>query len=106
MGSRSILKSLQEFASQELEEKQADRVHVRRVKMKSAMRRGRLPDMRIKIVEGAHYLVCVFHDEELRVYCMDKHGRMMKAENFSGIEKEKVWKDISQRTKDVFRLSN
>lgn len=103
MESRSVLKLLREFALRELEEKCANRVFVRRVKMGEVMRRGRLPDLRVRAVEGAYYLVCVFRDDSLRVYYLDRGGRHLGASDLAGVEKEKVWKNVLKGTKNVFQ---
>lgn len=104
MAPRSVLKSLKDFSKRELREKNADRVRVQRIKMKSLMRRGRLPDLRIKKIEGCHYLVCVFRNKSLRVYYMDKAGRMMGADEFTGEDKDSTWREISKETKTILQF--
>jgi hypothetical protein len=102
MEPRSVLKFLKEFARRELREKKADQVCVRRVKMESALRRGWLPDLVVRGVRGIHYLVCVFNSDALRVYYMGKGGESLGASEFIGKEKDKMWDNISERTKSVF----
>jgi hypothetical protein len=102
---RSVLKTLREFARRELREKRARHVYVRQVKMKSLMRRGRLPDLRIRILKGTHYLVCVFYDDSLRVYYVNGRGVSLGANEFEGDEKREIWNEISRKTKTVFHLS-
>ncbi|MDI6643189.1 MAG: hypothetical protein QMD95_03965 [Candidatus Hodarchaeaceae archaeon] len=104
MEQRTIIKSLRDFAASELKEKRADRVLVGRVRLKQWLRRGRVPDFRVRTVEGTHYLVCVFRGDELRLYYMDKRGLSLGASDFSGVEKEKVWTEVSKGTKIIFRL--
>ena len=55
-----------------------------RVKRKSVLRKGRLPELRVWVVEGAHHLVCVFYGGTLRIYYVDKLGKMLGAEEFTG----------------------
>jgi len=105
MGPRSALRTLRDFAARELKDKRADQIDVRRVKMKSLMRKGRLPDLRVQTVEGVHYLVCIFRGIDLRVYYMNKRGEMLGADDFTGEKGERTWREISKRTKSVFRLS-
>lgn len=105
MEPRAVLKSLRDFAARELEEKRADRIDVCRVKMGSVMRKGRLPDLRVWMVSGTHYLICVFSGKSLRIYYMDKRGQMLSADEFAGAQKEMVQAKISKMTKKVFRLS-
>ncbi|MEA1904329.1 MAG: hypothetical protein U9M97_00380 [Candidatus Hadarchaeota archaeon] len=105
MEPRLVLKTLRKFAKRELKEKKARHVYVRQVKMKSLMRRGRLPDLRIRILKGTHYLVCVFYDDSMRVYYIDWRGVSLGANEFEGDEKRKMWNDISRKTKTVFHLS-
>ncbi len=105
MEPRSALKILRGFAKRELKEKGARHIYVRQVKMKSLMRRGRLPDLRIRILRGTHYLVCVFYDDSLRVYYADERGASLGANEFEGDEKREMWNDISRKTKTVFHLS-
>jgi len=106
MEPRSVLKFLREFARRELKEKKVDQVCVRRVKMESTLRRGWLPDLVVRGVRGIHYLVCVFSGDSLRVYYMGKGGESLGASEFIGEEKDKVWNDISERTKSIFHLPN
>lgn len=105
MEAKSVLKSLRDFAARELKEKRADRVVVCRAKMKQWLRRGRLPDTRVRGVEGARYFICVFRGDELTLYLYDGGGASLGAMEFKGGEKEKVWADISKNTKSVFALS-
>ena len=105
MEPRSVLKSLRDFAARELKEKRADRVCVCRVKAKASLRKGRLPELRVWTVKGAHYLICVSSSDSLRVYYVDKLGKMLSADEFTGVERERVQTEISKRTKSVFRLS-
>ena len=105
MEPRSVLKALREFAKRELKEKRARHVYVRRVKMKSLMRRGRLPDLRIRILEGTHYLVCVLYDDGLRVHYISGEGLPLGASEFRRDEKREIWREISRGTKTVFHLS-
>lgn len=98
------MKSLRKFAIRELKEKRANRVCVRRIKMKSTLKRGWLPDLTVREVRGIHYLVCVFSGDALRVYYMGKGGESLGASEFIGGEKDKKWKNISERTRNVFCL--
>jgi hypothetical protein len=102
---RAVLKSLHEFAKRELTEKKAKSVIVYRVKMKQVMRRGMIPDFRMRSVEGARYLVCVHQADRSRIYFMSGGGIMLGAEELGGKEREKVLTEISRRAKIVFRLS-
>ncbi len=104
MEPRAVLKSLRDFAARELKEKRADRVDVRRVKMESVMRKGRLPDLRVRVARGTQYLICVFSGKNLRIYYMDRRGQMVSADEFTGAEKEMVQVKILKLTKRVFRL--
>lgn len=104
MEPRSVLRFLRDFATRELKEKRADRVDVRRVKMKEVMRKGRLPDLKVWVVKGTHYIICVFSGGNLRVYHLDKYGEVLGADEFTGTERERVQAEISKRTKSVFRL--
>lgn len=98
------MKSLRDFAARELKEKCADRIDVRRVKMESVMRKGRLPDLRVWMVRGTYYLICVFSGKSLRIYYMDKRGQMLSADEFVGSQKEMVQAKILKMTKRVFLL--
>jgi len=102
---RLVLKVLREFAKRELKEKRARHVYVRHVKMKSLMRRGRLPDLRIRILEGTHYLVCVLYNDDLRVYYISRDGITLGAGEFKRDEKKEIWREISRKTKTVLHLS-
>lgn len=104
MEPKSVLLSLRNFASRELKGKRADRADVRQVKFRSSMRKGRLPELRILTIVGAHYLVCVFRADDLRVYYMSKRGEMLGASDFAGAEKKTTLQEISKKTKTVFRL--
>ena len=102
MEPRSILKSIREFATREMREKRADRVCIRRVKFEQLIKRGWLPDLRIRWVKGVHYLVGVFHGNTLRVYFLSAGGESLGASEFAGTEMNEVWENILKRTKNVF----
>lgn len=101
---RRVLKFLRAFSKVALEEKKASRVLVRRVKMRDMMKRGRVPDFRIRAVEGAQYLVCAFTKENLTVYFFDGAGAQLGAAELSGKEAEEEWRRISKSTGAVFNL--
>ncbi|MEW6593074.1 MAG: hypothetical protein AB1305_05315 [Candidatus Hadarchaeota archaeon] len=101
---RRVLKFLRDFAEKELEKKRASRVIVRRAKMKSVMKRGRVPDFRVRTVEGAKYLVCVFAKEDITIYFFDGTGASLGAAELSGKEAEEEWSKISKSTGAVFSL--
>lgn len=104
MEARSVVKSLRDFAARELKEKRADRVLVCKVKLRQWLQRGRIPDFRVRTVEGTRYLVCVFRGDELRLYYVDKRGLSLGASDFKGGEKERVSAEVSKGTKIMFRL--
>jgi hypothetical protein len=104
MEPRSVHKLLREFARRELREKKADRVYIRRVKMESMLRRGWLPDIMVREISGIHYLVCVFSGGSMRMYYFGKNGETLGAGDFTGEEKDKMWSNILEKTKSVFRL--
>jgi hypothetical protein len=99
---RSVLKFLRKFALRELKEKRADRVYVRRVKMEPLMMRGWLPDTIVRRVKGVRYLVCVFRGDTMRVYYMGRSGISLGASEFTGAERDRMWKEILERTRNVF----
>jgi hypothetical protein len=105
MEPRAVLKSLREFAKRELTEKKAKSVIVYRVKMKQLMRRGRIPDFRVRSVEGARYLVCVHQADRSRIYFMSGSGIMLGVDELEGKEREKILTEISRGAKIVFRFS-
>jgi hypothetical protein len=102
MESRSVLKLLREFARREQREKKADRVVIRRVKMESTLRRGWLPDILVRGITGVHYLVFVFSGDVMRVYYIGKSGESLGASDFTGEEKEKIWSNVLEGTRNVF----
>lgn len=104
MEPRAVLKSIRNFAARELKEKRVDLIDVRQVKMGSVMRKGKLPDLRVWMVRGTHYFICIFSGKSLRIYYMDKRGQMLSADEFAGVEKEMVQAKISKMTKRVFCL--
>ena len=56
-------------------------------------------------MEGTHYPICVFHGGTLRMYYMDKLGKMLGAEEFAGAEMEKVQGKILKGTKRMFSFA-
>lgn len=104
MEPRSVLKSIREFARRELREKKADRVYIRRVKMESTLRRGWLPDILVREISGIHYLVCVFRGDAMRVYYIGKSGESLGASDFTGEEKDKIWSNVLEGTRNVLSL--
>jgi hypothetical protein len=101
METRLVLKRLREFALCELKEKCADRVVVRRGKLESLLRRGWLPQLRVRGIKGVDYLTCVFRGDSIRVYFMDTSGVSLGADEFVGDKKAEVWGEIVKRTKSV-----
>lgn len=106
MGNRSALKFLKQFSEEEFYEKKAEEVYVKRVKMESSMRWGQFPSTRVKKIEGTHFLVCVIHNNRMRVYFFSKNAQMMGAEDYEGEEKAQIWEKIDKKTKTVFHFSN
>ena len=106
MESRSVLKLLREFARRELREKKADRVCIRRVKMESTLRRGWLPDILVREIRGVNYLVCVFSGDIMRVYYMGKGGESLGASDFTGLEKDKMWSNVLEKTRNISCLQS
>jgi hypothetical protein len=102
MEPRSVLKLLREFARRELREKKADRVYIRRVKMEPTLQRGWLPDILVRGIKGVHYLVCVFSGDVMRVYYIGKGGESLGAGDFTGGDKDKIWSNVLERTRNVF----
>jgi len=106
MESRSVLKLLREFARRELREKKADRVYIRWVKMESTLRRGWLPDILVREIRGVNYLVCVFSGDVMRVYYLGKSGESLGASDFTGDEKDKIWSNVLEKTRNISCLQS
>ena len=104
MEARRVLKRLHEFAERELREKRADNVVVCRGKLKSMMRRGRVPGFQVRGAEGVRYVVCMFRGKELTTHFLDGNGAMLGATEFTGAEGEKEWQSISRAFRVIFRL--
>jgi hypothetical protein len=104
MESRYVLKLLREFARREMREKKADRVYIRRIKMEPKLRRGWLPDILVRGIKGVHYLVCVFSGDVMRVYYINKGGESLGASDFTGLEKDKIWSNVLERTRNILCL--
>ena len=106
MEPRSVLKSIREFARRELREKKADRVYIRRVKMESTLRRGWLPDILVREIKGVYYLVCVFSGDVMRVYSFGKSGESLGASDFTGDEKDKIWSNVLEGTRNILFIQS
>jgi hypothetical protein len=106
MEPRSVLKSLHEFARRELREKKADRVYIRRIKMAPTLRRGWLPDILVRGIKGVHYLVCVFSGDVMRVYYINKGGESLGASDFTGLEKDKIWSNVLEGTRNILFIQS
>lgn len=105
MEQRAILKFLRDFARRELKEKKTERAAVYLVKMKSLVKRGKVPDFRVMGGEGARYLVCVFHGDSLRIYFVSEDAKMMGAEDFKGESKDKILAEVSGSSRLLFSFS-
>jgi hypothetical protein len=104
MEARRVLKRLRDLADEELQGKKADRVIVCRAKLKSMMRRGRVPGFQVRGAEWVRYVVCVFREKELTVHFLDNGGAMLGATEFTGAAAEKEWQSISMDFGVIFRL--
>lgn len=78
---RRVLQTIREFARQESKEKNTQ-VRLRKTKLTTFMRRGKLPDFQMRKIIGAEYLVECRRGEEVRVYFFDSAGQLLSAENF------------------------
>ena len=76
-----MLRVLQDFAERERREKNAE-VVIRSLKLRTLMRRGRIPDLRIRTRPNACFLIESRKGRETRIYFFDLEGRMLGAEDF------------------------
>ena len=75
-----------------------------RVKRKSVLRKGRLPELRVWVVEGAHYLICVFYGGTLRIdTTWTSWAKCSVQESSRDREGKNGGKDL-EKAKRVFRL--
>jgi|GEM_PF-1639176 len=105
MGRRTTLKFLKKFSKEELNEKNAKKVHVKKKQKETTMRLGKFPDKRVKKTEGAKYIVIVHYRKEIKVYFFDKKGKMLGSNRFKDDEKEDKLKEMDKNTSTIFRFS-
>ena len=81
MSQRQVLKILREFAARERREKGGE-VRIYQLKLATVLRRGPIPEMRIRSRGGACYLVELRQSKQTRIYFFDGNGQMLGAENY------------------------
>lgn len=105
MGKRTTLKFLKKFSEEELNEKRAEKVHVKQKNKKNSMSLGKFPNKRVKKTEGGKYLVVVYHRNRAKVYFFNKDGKMLGSNRFENDEKEEKLNEIENNTSTIFRIS-
>ncbi len=96
MSFRDVLKNIVKFARREYAEKKPLTLRVLRVKSKSILKRGMLPNLNIKQVGSTHFIIIAEYSEHFRVYSFAKNGQLLGGENIN--KNPKVLKDLIKST--------
>jgi hypothetical protein len=78
---------LREFARREARQSGGE-VAVYQLKLSTELRRGPVPEMRVRARKGAPFLVSVRRGTEMRIYFFDGRGAMVGADNYRAPSKE------------------
>ena len=87
MSSREVLKNIVKFGKREYSEKKPSNLRVLRVKSKSILKRGMLPNLNIKQIKGSHFIVVADYADYIRIYSFDRNGILLGGENVEKTEK-------------------
>lgn len=91
---REVLKRIVQFGKREYKEKKPLKLSIYRVKSKSILKRGMLPNLNVKQIGLVHFLVVLDYGESLRVYFFARDGQQLGGQN---IEKaERFLKDLQK----------
>jgi len=102
MSSREVLKNIIKFGKREYNEKKPLNMKVLRVKSKSILKRGMLPNLNVKQIQGTHFVVVADYGEYLRIYSFNRDGMLYGGDN---IEKtQKFTKELLKRTTLEYHL--
>jgi len=96
MGSRDALKNIVKFGKKEYAEKKPLSLEVLRVKSKSVLKRGMLPDLQVRQVQDARFVVVADYGEHMRLYLFSQDGALLGGENFKN--SLKFEKELSKET--------
>ncbi|MFX1381671.1 MAG: hypothetical protein ACFFBP_04440 [Promethearchaeota archaeon] len=102
MSHRDVLKNIVKFSKKEYNEKKPLSLQLLRVKSKSVLKRGMLPNLNIKQVQGIFFLVVLDYKEYLRIYFFNREGQLLGGEN---IDKSPIlMKKLKKETTSEYKL--
>lgn len=104
MEPRTVLKLVWDFSRRELSDKKAEEVVVYRLKPRTLLKRGKVPDSRVRGIAGSKYVILVFHKDRIRAYFFNGSATMLSAEDFKDEEKEKFLEEISSEGRVLSRF--
>ena len=96
MSSRDVLKNIIKFGKREYREKKPLSLKILRVKSSSVFKRGMLPNLNIKQIKGAQFIIVADYNEYLRIYSFNRNGTLLGGENFK--KTQKFTKKLSKAT--------
>ena len=102
MSQREALKKVTKFGKREYAEKKPLSLKVLRVKSKSILKRGILPSLNIKQIQGTFFIIIADYGDYLRIYSFGRDGQLFGGEN---IEKNpKFMKELTNSTALAYHL--
>ena len=102
MSNREVLKSIIKFGKREFNQKKPLSLKVLRVKSKSILKRGMLPNLNIKQIQGIYFIVVLDYKASIRIYFFNNAGQMLKGENFE--KSPRLMKKIEKETRLEYKL--
>ncbi len=102
MNQRDILKNIVKFGKKEFSEKRPISLQVLRIKSKSVLKRGMLPNLNIKQIHGIFFLVVLDYKEYFRIYFFNRNGELAGGENLR--KTANLMKKLSKETNLEYKL--
>ncbi|MHA1148090.1 MAG: hypothetical protein ACTSR8_07565 [Promethearchaeota archaeon] len=78
---REVLKIIVQFGKREYKEKKPKSLRIYRIKSKSILKRGMLPNLSIKQIGLIHYLIVLDYIDNLRIYLFARDGHQLGGQN-------------------------
>ena len=102
MSYRDTLKNIVKFSKREFKEKKPSSLQILRVKSKSILKRGMLPSLNIKQVQGIFFLAVLDYNVHLRIYFFNRDGQLIGGENFE--KKTPLMRKLTKETTVEYKL--
>ncbi len=102
MSSRDTVKRIVQFGTREYKEKKPLNLYVYRIKSKIVLKRGMLPSLSIRLIQGTFFIILSEYKDDYRIYSFSKEGAMLGAENLEKVHD--IDKKLSKSTQLIYHL--